>query len=123
MSYGTKINYKGYVLKSKIELAWARFFDSRRYAWEYEPVKFRGKNVGVYTPDFHLPDFGVFVETKPYDNIKANQWDLCTTPLLLVCGYPDHYYIRIKPAGTLGAFDRGHFLSWDRALAHAGRAA
>lgn len=119
MAYGTKIEYRGCILKSKIEHAWARFFDLHGYAWEYEPVKFRGRAVGVYTPDFRLPDLGIFVEIKPFDNIKVNQWHLCTERLLVVFGAPDRCVIRFKPPGTLGAFEESCFESWDTAIARA----
>lgn len=116
MPFGTKIPYRGYALKSKVELAWARLFDVHSIPWEYEPVAFRdpqaptGKGY-TYTPDFGLNARAFFVEIKTYSAKHLNKFHLCPAPLYLIFGFPDRYYIRFKPAGKT-AFVPGHYKAW-----------
>lgn len=101
MPYGTKIDYKGYTLRSKHEFAWARFFDVEGLRWCYEPVKFRdpGAPEGLgysYTPDFGLDENTLFVEIKPTNALGENRFHFCTKPLLIAVGMPDkrpHFYL------------------------------
>lgn len=115
---GTRINYKGYTLKSKIEYAWARHFDANKFDWTYEPIKFRGRRIGVYTPDFKLNACNLFIETKPYNGGTMNDFALCTAPLLIIFGAPERHYIRFKPADQ-DTFDPGHWNHFDAAFIYA----
>lgn len=54
--------YKGVLMRSKLEVRWAREFDRWSLDWEYEPKQ---ELVRHYTPDFFLPELGVWVEVKP----------------------------------------------------------
>jgi hypothetical protein len=120
MPFGTKIEYRGYTLKSKVEWEWARLFDEHGLTWEYEPIAFRdpgaphGKGY-TYTPDFGLNGRTFFVETKPYSTKHLNRFHLCPAPLYLIFGYPDRHYIRFKPAGKAG-FEPGHYNAWWKAF-------
>jgi len=46
----------------------AEIFDFYRIRWEYEPTTFpiewdaRGNVIASFTPDFHLPDFNLYIE-------------------------------------------------------------
>lgn len=113
-AFGTTLHYQGYVLKSKVEFAWARFFHVEGFDWEYEPVKFRAGRES-YTPDFGLDGRAFFIETKAYGakNIH-NRFELCDKPLLLIYGAPERHYIRFKPAGAV-TFQPGHYTNWTRA--------
>ncbi len=73
--------YKGYRFRSRLEARWAVFFDSLNIAWDYEK---EGFDIGGqwYLPDFWLPEFGLWVEIKPFDKAKIHpnqEWiDLIT---------------------------------------------
>ena len=53
---------------TRTELEAAKLFDYHRIAWEYEPRTFildqddRGNILEAFTPDFYLPDLGLFIE-------------------------------------------------------------
>lgn len=115
MLYGTRIPHKGYTLRSKTEHAWALWFDWEHIEWEYESKKFRGNPVGVYTPDFWLKKYNVFVEIKPYDQGSWNKIELCKNKLLICFGTPDRHYVRYKPEGAI-ALHRKHWNDFDAAL-------
>lgn len=57
------VRYKGEMMRSRLEVKWATFFDVWGISWEYEPVGFRLSS-GGYLPDFFLPDYGAFFEVK-----------------------------------------------------------
>ncbi len=121
MPFGTKVAYKGYTLKSKHEYAWARYFETRRIPWEYEPIHFRDPNAPegkgyTYTPDFGIRDRSIFIEIKVYDGAVRNSIHFCPAPLIAIYGTPDHCYMHVKQAGAL-TFERGHSLNFDLALA------
>lgn len=118
MPYGTKIVYKGHILKSKVELAWAQLFDVRAIPWEYEPIRFRDPHAPegkghTYTPDFGLYGGMFYVETKSYGSTDLNRFHFCTKPLLIIFGYPDRYYIRVQRSSCIA---RGHFTNWEEAF-------
>ena len=115
MPYGTKIHHKGYTLKSRHEHAWALWFDWEGVEWAYELKKFRGNPVGVYTPDFYLPKYNVFVEIKPFDQGSWNKIELCKDKLLICFGTPDKHYVRYKEAGAL-TLKPGRWKDFDAAL-------
>jgi hypothetical protein len=51
-----------------VERELARLFDQHGVAWEYEPHTFvlerdaTGRTVEAFTPDFFLPDLGIYIE-------------------------------------------------------------
>ena len=55
--------------RSRLEAKWALFFDLMKIDWVYEPEQYKlGENGDIwYTPDFWLPNYGVFAEAKPKD--------------------------------------------------------
>ncbi len=62
MSKGIPTEYKGYRFRSRLEATWAKFFDSIKWPWQYEPIDLEG-----YIPDFILefPWQPLLVEVKP----------------------------------------------------------
>lgn len=60
--------YAGHKFRSRLEARWALFFDLLGIPWEYEREAFAltvdGKPAG-FTPDFWLPDQGIWFEVKP----------------------------------------------------------
>jgi hypothetical protein len=52
--------YRGRRYRSRLEARWAAFFDLLEWRHEYEPF-----DLGGWSPDFLLPDFGALVEIKP----------------------------------------------------------
>jgi hypothetical protein len=60
--------YNGYKFRSRLEARWAVFFDDLGIKYEYELEGFSLPS-GGYLPDFYLPQFGIFVEVKPFENI------------------------------------------------------
>jgi hypothetical protein len=74
--------YKGYRFRSRLEARWAVFFDALGVKWEYEKEGFDLGEAGWYLPDFWLPEFGVWAEIKPFDQVKIvpeSEWlDLIT---------------------------------------------
>jgi hypothetical protein len=50
-------------MRSTFEIRAARALDQRGIAWEYEPRRFELQD-RTYTPDFYLPDMGVWYEIK-----------------------------------------------------------
>jgi hypothetical protein len=62
--------YKGYRFRSRLEARWAVFFDALGIEWEYEFEGFVLPNGTSYLPDFYLPDLGIWVEVKPFDDFR-----------------------------------------------------
>ena len=114
--------YKGYTFRSSVEFAWAQELESRGLPWEYETVVFRTEE-GSYRPDFPLFNRRLFLEIKvEYARNVHNKLHLCPAPLLLIFGFPQKCYIRIKPAG-LTSFLPGRSPSLDHALSQLRKAA
>lgn len=57
--------YGGYRFRSRLEARWAVFFDAAGIRYEYEKEGFELPSGARYLPDFWLPQFDVWVETKP----------------------------------------------------------
>ena len=55
--------YKGVEMRSKLEAAWAEWFDRHKIKWAYEPEGFDLDGLW-YLPDFWLPEIKTFVEVK-----------------------------------------------------------
>jgi hypothetical protein len=67
--------------KSKFEVTIATSFRKRKLQFEYEPTKFKFTQPEIeriYTPDFWLPEVGVYVESKgkltPEERKKLIWW-------------------------------------------------
>jgi len=58
--------YAGYRFRSRLEARWAVFFRKAGIPFEYETQGYDlGPEIGLYLPDFYLPQFRAFVEIKP----------------------------------------------------------
>ncbi|WP_097082093.1 hypothetical protein [Rhodobacter sp. JA431] len=57
--------FDGVTYRSRTEARWAVFFDRLGVSFEYEPRQIQLSDGRVYTPDFYIKDFDVFVEVKP----------------------------------------------------------
>lgn len=62
--------YRGRVYRSRLEARWAAFFDLLGWRHEYEPM-----DLGRWSPDFLLRDFGMLVEVKPVTDLDAETFD------------------------------------------------
>lgn len=102
--------YKGITLRSQLEYDWARFFESERLSWVYEPETFR-EGVYSYTPDF-LVEGRIYVETKG-EGIRLNaSLRLCPDPLIICYGPPRVHFAFLRVGGRLFSC-----ASWDFARA------
>lgn len=73
-------------LRSSYEIAYAKYLDKNHILWMYEMKTFELSDEMTYTPDFFLPQFEKFIDTKGYmrpeAQIKINKfkeeypWDL-----------------------------------------------
>ncbi len=63
--------YGGILYCSKLEASWAEFFDQNQIRHKYELEKV-DLGIDKYTPDFWLPEFGLWIEIKPYRQHKAH---------------------------------------------------
>lgn len=99
--------YRGYMMRSRLEARWAVFFDWLDIKWEYESEGYRIGDGSMYLPDFWLPTFehsGAFVEVKP-ENGGAAKWDKALKlashsgkPVWLAEGVPDiRWYLVTYP--------------------------
>lgn len=67
-----RTEYKGTMMRSRLEAGFAAWLDRYHVAWEYEPQAFANED-GQYLPDFRLEDvyvagagtFRAYVEIKP----------------------------------------------------------
>lgn len=83
-----------YMYRSLLESRWAILFNKTGTNFRYELKSFKTDD-GYYLPDFFLPDFNVWIEIKPYAEVKdieyrkiqavANQTNqIC----FIFCGFP-----------------------------------
>lgn len=61
--------YNGRFFRSRLEARWAVFFDHLGWKFQYEPERYpvrqcSGEPYSSYLPDFHLTQFGSWVEVK-----------------------------------------------------------
>lgn len=56
--------YNGYRFRSRLEAKWAVYFDRAGIKYEYEPQGFQFDDGTRYLPDFYLPAYGIYLETK-----------------------------------------------------------
>ncbi|PZM79349.1 MAG: hypothetical protein DKT66_23010 [Candidatus Melainabacteria bacterium] len=89
--------YGGILYRSKLEADWAEFFDQNKLRHKYEPEKI---DLGTdrYTPDFWLPEFGLWVEIKPYRQWKPHSkcYRLAIETrrhVLLIQGEPEYHVV------------------------------
>jgi hypothetical protein len=88
--------FKGIMFRSRNEAKWAVFFETLGIRWEYEP---QGYEVGVrkvrYLPDFYIPIWDKFIETKPLRALEVSEIEKAGLlvqytgkPLLFLAGQP-----------------------------------
>jgi len=65
VSHAKYINYKGIWFHSTWESKFAKFLDDKNVKWQYEYKTFDLGNT-TYTPDFYLPEIGIYIEVKGY---------------------------------------------------------
>lgn len=65
--YASPFIYNGIRFRSRLEAQWACYFDALRIPFDYESHTFDLDGGLIYTPDFYLPTFDVFLEVKPND--------------------------------------------------------
>jgi len=63
--HGKWINYNNKWFRSSWESKFAKFLDSIGIKWLYEPESFNLDEM-TYTPDFYLPEQGIYIEIKGY---------------------------------------------------------
>lgn len=56
--------YKGYLMRSRLEARWAVFFDAFGIKWAYEDEGYKLPS-GYYLPDFVFIDLDIIIEIKP----------------------------------------------------------
>ena len=61
--------YSGYKFRSRLEARWAVFFDALQINYKYEDEGYELSDGELYLPDFYLPEFKVFVEVKPDNDV------------------------------------------------------
>jgi hypothetical protein len=89
--------YNGHLFRSRLEARWAMFFDEIGIVYQYELEGYELEGGGRYLPDFYLPDFKVYVEVKPNQDLPPDQVEKLVKfaadgdqPLLLIIGTPLH---------------------------------
>lgn len=60
---GKIFRHRGYPMRSHSETRWASMMDFIGIRWHYEPRLF-DTSLGMYLPDFYLPDMGTYLEVK-----------------------------------------------------------
>jgi len=60
-------------LRSSYEIAYAKYLDEHKILWMYEMETFELSNEMTYTPDFFLPKFKKFIDTKGYMKKEAQE--------------------------------------------------
>jgi hypothetical protein len=87
-----RTEYRGIVMRSRLEANFARLLDNREVVWQYEPAVYGPKGRG-YLPDFQIerPDGYHFIEVKPTlrEVPRAKErmtviWDVHPSALLIV---------------------------------------
>lgn len=91
--------YGGILYRSRLEADWAEFFDqhSLKHKYEYQRIDL---GTDRYTPDFWLPEFGVWVEIKPFRFATAHSkcYRLAIEtrrPVLLIQGDPEYHDVAL----------------------------
>lgn len=63
-TYNWLCQYRGHYFDSLTEARWAAYFDAVNMQWIREPECFKLPSVGLYTPDFYLPEQDTYAEVK-----------------------------------------------------------
>lgn len=120
--------FEGTLFRSRLEAHWAAFFKATGTTYEYEKYTFKIPNMNApektceYTPDFYLPDFGIWIEVKGLpltaleafkgQNLACNVKPDC---MFVYVGYPsprhNHncYIQEIGPDGVKDEFSWGSY--------------
>lgn len=100
--------YKGVKFRSKLEAAWAEWFDSKEWVWSYEIEGYRLPSGTWYLPDFWLPDLRIFIEVKGVlDDTTQKPIELAAAlsdtdiQVYLACAPVGSKFIHISPSGDL----------------------
>jgi hypothetical protein len=56
--------YGGLVMHGSYEVAFAKWCDENKIKWRYQPRRFVLVKNGTYRPDFYLPKYNLWIETK-----------------------------------------------------------
>lgn len=62
--------YQGYMMRSRLEVRWARWLDECLVKWSYESQGFRQDSL-AYRPDFALSRLNWWMEVKPFAPLPA----------------------------------------------------
>lgn len=63
--------YRGIQLKSRLEAQCAFLLDRLDWEWKYEPQSYMLPNGVSFTPDFLVPNHGLFIECRGYESKKG----------------------------------------------------
>jgi hypothetical protein len=114
----TRTEYRGVLMRSRLEADFARHLDAQQIAWRYEPAIFGPPGAG-YLPDFQLlrDDGPHFLEVKPTlrevpEAKRRMAVILATHPdavLIIACAEESRYFASV--AG-------GEWISWVERWSH-----
>jgi hypothetical protein len=99
-----------YRFRSRFERRFAADLRDRRIEFEYEQYKFPYQpSVKTYTPDFYLPDFDLFIETKGLFTYSDRQKHLCIQEQ-----HPDMdlRFVFMAPHNKLSRKSKSTYSSW-----------
>lgn len=82
--------YKGYRFRSRLEARWAVYFDALGIDFEYEKEGYDLGELGLYLPDFWLPQVGMFAEVKPvrFSEVERSKCLALPSRCLMLDGLP-----------------------------------
>ena len=64
--------YQGYMMRSRLEVRWARWLDECLVKWSYESQGFRQDSL-AYLPDFALSRLNWWMEVKPFTRCQRGR--------------------------------------------------
>lgn len=100
---GDIFEYRCYPMRSHSETRWASMMDFFGIQWMYEPRLFK-TSLGMYLPDFYLPDIGAYVEVKgplpTEDEIQKAECvqEITGCPVIFAHGKPQMHGLRLGSA-------------------------
>lgn len=80
--YSKHYNYKNIILESSYEYRFALILDELNIKWIkdrsiwFEWLDQKSNKIRRYTPDFHLPDYNIFIDTKNDYLIKKDSYKI-----------------------------------------------
>lgn len=98
-----RTRYNGILFRSKLEAQWAKFFDSLRIPWIYEPEGFLFSDRTMYLPDFYLPD------SKQWFEVKGVMDDIDKHKIEMLCRESGH---DVVVGYANGEFDMCNLGAW-----------